>query len=187
MVNPKSTSFSNPVTSKQIEEISGENIATCYQCEKCTNGCPLSFAMDIFPHRVIHSIHLGLTDDVINSDTIWVCASCQTCTTRCPNGIDIAHVMDTLRQLSAARGVKPSQKQAPVFHRAFLSNVKRFGKMHEMSMALDYTLRSEGLKGLSKQARLGMTMLRKRKMKLVPGRLSAGKEVKEIFRNSEER
>ncbi len=54
-----------------------------------------------------------------------------------------------------------------------------------MSMAVDFTLRSEGLKGLSKQARLGLSMMRKGKMKLIPDRLSAGKEVKEIFRKAE--
>jgi heterodisulfide reductase subunit C len=169
----------------KIQEKSGEKISACYQCEKCTNGCPLAFAMDISPHRVMHSIQLGLTDEVVNSDTIWVCASCETCTTRCPNDIDIAHVMDTLRQISTQKGVKASQKQAPAFHAAFLANVKRLGRMHELSMATDYTLRSAGLKGLSKQAKLGLSMLRKGKMKIVPDRLSAGKEVKEIFRKTE--
>lgn len=173
------------VSRKQITEISGEIISACYQCEKCTNGCPLTFAMDIKPHQAMHCLQLGLTDEVIGSDTVWVCASCETCTTRCPNDIDIAHVMDSLRQLSMKRGVKTSQKHAPAFHRAFLSNVKRLGRMHELSMAIDYTLRSEGLKGLGQQAKLGLNMMRKGKMKLVPDRLRAGKEVKDIFRKSE--
>lgn len=169
---------------KQIEELSGEKISTCYQCEKCTNGCPLTFAMDIAPHQVMHSLRLGLVDTVLNSDTIWVCASCETCTARCPNDIDIAHVMDTLRQLSVEQGVKASQKQSPVFHSTFLKNVKRFGRMHELSMAMDFTLRNEGLKGLTRQAKLGLQMIRKGKMKLVPGRLKAGKEVDDIFRKT---
>lgn len=185
MAETKPTAISHSLSCKQIEDLSGEKISTCYQCEKCTNGCPLTFAMDITPHRVMHSIQLGLTEEVLNSDTIWVCASCETCTTRCPNEIDIAHVMDTLRQRSIRQGVKTSQKQAPIFHSSFLSNVKRLGKMHELSMAVDFTLRSEGLKGLSKQSRLGLNMVRKGKMKLIPGRLSAGKEVKDIFRKSE--
>jgi heterodisulfide reductase subunit C len=172
---------------KNIEEFSGEIISACYQCEKCTNGCPLTFAMDITPHRVMHSIHLGLIDEVINSDTIWVCASCETCTTHCPNDINISHVMDTFRQLSIQQGVKPSQKQSPIFHASFLSNVRRLGRMHEMTMALDFTLKNAGLKGLSKQARLGMNMIRKGKMKPIPGRLSAGQELKAIFRASEEK
>jgi heterodisulfide reductase subunit C2 len=168
-----------------IQKLSGEKISTCFQCEKCSNGCPLTFAMDILPHKVIHSLQLGLEDEIINSDTIWVCASCETCTTRCPNEIDIAHVMDALRQQSIRKGVKPSQKQSPVFHSAFLSNVKRFGRMHELSMAVDFSLKNEGLKGLLKQAGLGMNMMKKGKMKIVPDRLSAGKEVKQIFRESE--
>ena len=25
----------------------------CFQCRKCTNGCPVAFAMDLFPDEVI--------------------------------------------------------------------------------------------------------------------------------------
>jgi len=170
---------------KSIELLNQQKIATCYQCQKCTNGCPMTFAMDIFPHRVIHSIQLGLIDEVVNSDTIWVCASCETCTTRCPNEIDIAHIMDTLRQLSMKRGVKKSHKQAQIFHQVFLANIKRLGRMHELSMAMVFTLRSEGLKGLGRQAKLGINLLRKNKMKLIPDRLGPGKDLKEIFHKFE--
>jgi heterodisulfide reductase subunit C2 len=173
------------VTRQQVQDLSGEKISTCYQCEKCSNGCPMTFAMDIAPHQVIHNICLGKTDDVINSDTIWVCASCETCTTRCPNDIDIAHVMDTLRKLSMKRGVKPSQHQAPIFHNSFLNNVKMLGRMHEMSMAVDFAIRAEGLRGILRQTGFGLNMIRKGKMKIIPERLSAGSEVKTIFRNSE--
>jgi len=65
--------MADSVTRQQIEKLSQEKISTCYQCEKCTNGCPMTFAMDILPHQIMHSIQLGLTDEVINSDTIWVC------------------------------------------------------------------------------------------------------------------
>jgi heterodisulfide reductase subunit C2 len=177
--------ISVPVTGKDIERLSGETISACYQCEKCTNGCPMTFAMDIVPHRVMHSLQLSLSGEIINSDTIWVCASCEICSTRCPNDIDIAHVMDTLRQLAIKQGIKTSQKQALLFHRAFLSNVKRLGRMHELSMATVFTLKNEGFKGLGRQAGFGLEMMRKGKMKFVPDRLSAGKEVQDIFRKSE--
>jgi heterodisulfide reductase subunit C2 len=185
MVTPScnQTILPDPVSRKQIEIQSGQKISTCFQCEKCTNGCPLTFAMDIYPHQVIHRIHLGSTVEVLNSDTIWVCASCETCTARCPNDIDIAHLMDTLRQISTARGVKQSQKQAPVFHSTFLASVKRLGRMHEMSMALEFALKSEGIKGISKQAGMGLEMLRKGKLKIIPGRWRAGKQVDAIFRS----
>ncbi len=173
-----------PLTCERIEILSGQPVSACFQCEKCTNGCPLTFAMDIVPHRVMHLLRLGMVDEALKSDTIWVCASCETCTARCPNEIDIAHVMDTLRQLSVHQGVKSTQKQAPVFHQVFLNNVKRLGRMHELSMGVDYALRSEGIRGILKQSSLGLSLIRKGKMKILPGRLSAGKEVKEIFRQS---
>jgi len=174
------------ITRQTVEKLSGEKISNCFQCEKCSNGCPLTFAMDIAPHQAIHALQLDLGDEVINSDTIWVCASCETCTTRCPNGIDIAHVMDTMRQLSAKKGVKESQKQSPIFHKAFLNNVRTLGRVHEMSMAVDYSIKAGGIKGLLKQTRLGLNMLRKGKMKLMPGRLKAGGEIKKIFRQTED-
>jgi len=166
----------------ELTELKELNISSCYQCEKCTNGCPLTFAMDIMPHQVIHNLQLGLVEEVVNSDTIWVCASCETCTTRCPNEIDIAHVMDRLRQHSIIRGVKAAHRQAPIFHETFLSSVRRFGRMHELTMAVEYSLRSEGVNGLRKQIRLGLEMMRRGKMKIIPGRWRAGKEVDDIFR-----
>jgi len=170
---------------KKIEKLSGERVSACYQCEKCSNGCPMTFAMDVLPHQVMHKIQIGQIVDLVNSDTIWVCASCETCTTRCPNEIDIAHVMDTLRQLSIKKGVKLSQREAPIFHRAFLNNVKRLGRMHEMTMAVDFALRAEGLRGILRQSGLGLNMIRKGKMKIIPDRLQPGNEVTTIFRNAE--
>jgi heterodisulfide reductase subunit C2 len=176
---------SGPITRKKFQELSGEKVATCFQCEKCSNGCPMTFAMDILPHQVIHKIALGQIDDVTNSDTIWVCASCETCTTRCPNEIDIAHVMDAMRKISMQKGVKAAHHQAPIFHTSFLNNVKLLGRMHEMTMAVDFALRAEGLRGVFRQAGFGLNMIRKGKMKIVPERLSAGSEVKAIFKNTE--
>jgi heterodisulfide reductase subunit C len=175
----------NPEPRKQIQELSGENISACFQCEKCTNGCPLTFAMDIVPHRLMHAIQIGAVNEILKSDTIWVCASCETCTTRCPNDIDIAHIMDTLRQLSAKRGIKDSQKPVSIFHSTFLSSIKAFGRIHEASMALLFAFHSEGITGVCKQARLGLEMVRKGKIRVMPYRLTAGKQVKDIFRRSE--
>ena len=170
-----------PSLRKKIEELSGQKIAACFQCEKCTNGCPVTFAMDIVPHRLMRLLQLGQLDEALRSDTIWVCASCETCTTRCPNDIDIAHVMDTLRQLSRKEGVKISQKNAPIFHSAFLSSLRRHGRVHEPEMAVEYMLRSGGLMGLRKQSGTGMAMFKRGKIKLLPPRVRTGRQVKDLF------
>jgi len=173
----------SPAFRKQVEEKSGEKVSACYQCVKCTNGCPVSFAMDIVPHKLIRSVHMGLKDEVLSSDTIWVCASCETCTTRCPNGIDIAHIMDSLRQISQIEGIKASQPQVPIFHKAFLASVKRFGRVHEGEMAAMYALRSGGLKGLMSLAGMGLEMFKKGKVKILPHR--PNRQVRNIFHAAE--
>ncbi|MFC1976754.1 4Fe-4S dicluster domain-containing protein [Chloroflexota bacterium] len=175
----------NPSWRNKVEGLSGHSVSACYQCEKCTNGCPITFAMDIVPNKLIHAVHLGLKDEVLRSNTIWVCASCETCSTRCPNGIDIAHIMDTLRQMSLREGIKPAQKDIPVFHSAFLSSVKKYGRIHELSMIIDYTFRSEGLSGLLRQASMGLDMFMKGKIKLLPRSLRATRQLRNIFKQME--
>ena len=183
---PKSV-VPKPSLRKRIEELSGQKISACFQCEKCTNGCPVTFAMDIVPHKVIRLLHLGLVNEVLHSDTIWVCASCETCTTRCPNDIDIARIMDTLRQMSQREGVKPSQKNFPIFHSAFLSSIRRHGRVHESEMAVNYALRSGGLGGLLKQASIGLAMFTRGKIKLLPPRLRTKSQVRNIFKRAKVR
>ena len=68
----------------QVEEMSAQRVADCYQCGKCTAGCPTAFAMDYPPNQIIRGIQLGMRDAVLSSKAIWVCAACETCTTRCP-------------------------------------------------------------------------------------------------------
>lgn len=84
---------------KKVEELSGQDLLSCYQCGKCSAGCPMVSAMDILPNQVIRLAQLGLQEDVLQSKTIWLCASCVTCGARCPRGVDLSRIMEVLRQL----------------------------------------------------------------------------------------
>ena len=84
---------------QKVEDISGQKIYACYQCGKCSAGCPMSDDMDILPNQIIRLVQMG-EDNVLDSKTIWLCASCFTCGVRCPRGIDISKVMEALRQLT---------------------------------------------------------------------------------------
>lgn len=100
---------------EQIEEWSGQQIAGCYQCGTCSSSCPFIGAMDIHPHMVIRALMVGLREQVLQSRTIWICVSCLLCAERCPRGIDMARVMEALRQTSLRRGIdhlSPSQLMA---------------------------------------------------------------------------
>jgi heterodisulfide reductase subunit C2 len=84
---------------KKIEEISGQKLLACYQCGKCSAGCPAVAEMDILPNQVIRYAQLGLKEELLEAKSVWVCASCYTCNVRCPKGIKIAEVMEAVRQV----------------------------------------------------------------------------------------
>ena len=83
----------------KVEELSGQSLLACYQCGKCSAGCPAVSQMDILPNQVIRYAQLGLKEELLDSNSFWVCASCISCNSRCPKGIKIAEVMEALRQI----------------------------------------------------------------------------------------
>ena len=110
---------------EQIETDGPYQAGACYQCRKCTNGCPVTFAMDLYPDEVIRLVIIGQAQTVLNCDTIWVCAACETCTTRCPNDVKIAELMDCLKEMAVNKGIACPQPQILTLHDTFLKNVKR--------------------------------------------------------------
>ncbi|MFC1606501.1 4Fe-4S dicluster domain-containing protein [Candidatus Latescibacterota bacterium] len=111
-----------------------ENPGLCFQCSKCSAGCPVAEEMDILPHQVIHYASLGMNERVLESKTIWMCAGCFTCAVRCPNDIDITSVMDELRGEAVEKGVPCPKPDVLSFHRTFLRDIGRRGRLHEMRM-----------------------------------------------------
>lgn len=118
---------------EKIEEISGQNLFSCYQCGKCSAGCPFSSAMDVLPSQIIRLIQLGLKDDIGDSKTMWLCSSCLTCGARCPRGVDIPRIMEALRVLltrDKINYVEPSSLTAEQLEElpqiAIISNFRKF-------------------------------------------------------------
>jgi heterodisulfide reductase subunit C len=92
-MRPENKSFKD-----RVKELSGENVDLCFQCGACSSGCPMTQEMDYLPSKVIRMAQLGL-EEALESKTIWVCTTCFNCEVRCPRGIDIANVMEALRQM----------------------------------------------------------------------------------------
>jgi len=83
---------------ERVEELSGEQINLCFQCGACSSGCPMTEEMDYLPSKIIRMAQMGMRE-ALDTNTIWVCTTCFNCEVRCPRGIDIANVMESLRQL----------------------------------------------------------------------------------------
>ena len=162
---------------QKVEEASGANINRCYQCLTCSLGCPVVFAMDYMPNQIVRMVQLGLKQQTLTSSTIWICANCETCATRCPNEVEILRLMDALREM-ALRERMEKEKSVTAFHHIFLENIKRRGKQHELSMVLQLKLKTGDF---FSDIDLGIKMLLKGKLKLLPSRGRDLKGVKAIF------
>lgn len=160
------------------ERINGVPIQRCYHCRKCTAGCPLAFAMEYNPNRIIKMIQLGMKKEVLNSSTIWLCASCETCITRCPNQVDIARMMDVLREMAIREGIPAREKNVLTFHQAFLSCIKSRGRINEPLMMVNYKLKSGDL---FSDMGMGIDMFLKGKLPLISPKTKDLRAVRDIF------
>ena len=115
------------------------NAQQCYQCGKCTAGCPMADRMDLMPNQIVRLVQLGQEERAVASEAIWTCTSCQTCTTRCPRSVDCAGIMDRLRQVSFAGSlIAPAQRRTALFQRAFLRNIRRNGRLNELELVGEF-------------------------------------------------
>ena len=164
------------------ERMGGVPIQSCFHCRKCTAGCPIAFAMDYNPNAIIKMIQMGMREKVLGSSTIWLCASCETCVTRCPNDVDIARMMDTLREMAIESGVDAGEKNIVKFHEAFLSSIKMGGRINEPTMLVHYKLKTGDL---FSDLGLGMSMFMKGKIKPISPRTKDMKSVRKIFKSTD--
>ena len=172
---------------EQLEAAGPYQAGACYQCRKCTNGCPVTFAMDLYPDEVIRLVIIGQSEVVLSCHTIWVCAACETCTTRCPNDVKIAELMDGLKEMAIQKGIPSPQPKILTLHEAFLKDVKRWGRAFETTFLPQYFLRSGEFLRLWQtgtwrdEIKLGWQMIRKKRFPVFTKTIKGKKEVRKIL------
>lgn len=149
----------------KVNEKANQNVNKCYSCGTCSSGCIFASYMDYTPTQIMKAISLGYKDLCLNSKSIWVCASCQTCTTRCPQGIDIARVIDTLREIALKENIFPKIPDVAIFHKTFLQNLKFFGRLYELGLIGLLKLKT---RDFFKDMELGIKMFKKGKISIFP-------------------
>jgi heterodisulfide reductase subunit B len=156
----------NPELAQRVMDELGQNVYLCYQCVKCTSGCPVAEFFDWQPNQVMRALQLGQEDIALESETPWLCASCQTCTTRCPQNLDIAGIMDFLTREARARGIDPRVPEVDHFTQAFMREVRLWGRSYEPGLMVEMKLRSP--EHLLDDIDLYIKMLRKGKVGFLP-------------------
>lgn len=126
----------------QMGKAIGINPALCYQCGKCTAGCPMASEMDLKTHEMVRMVQMDRRDALLNSESIWLCLTCETCTTRCPNGFDPAGLIDAARELAARENPSQIPRKIRAFHQCFLDQIHAHGRIFEFGLVAAYKLRS---------------------------------------------
>ena len=167
----------------RVQTESGQDMAQCYQCGKCTAGCPYAFAYDISVSQMMRLVQSGRKEAALSAKSLWMCATCETCTTRCPNGIDVARVMDVLRHMSRREGFAAASA-VKTFWDCFLDSVRNHGRVFELGLMAGYVARTGRF---WTDMDLAPRMLPKGKMSFLPHAIVGKDEVQKIFMRFQER
>lgn len=159
----------------------GEKLPTCMQCGICAGSCPVSPEMDHSPRQLVGMVLQGLRKEVLNSNTIWLCTTCFSCSVRCPRGIRPTELMETLRPIAIAEGVKNKNTK---FDTVFSDVVKKNGRASEFLLISKYSLTQPEM---IKQAPFGLSLFSKGKLPLSADKMENAKQLDAIFKINEKK
>lgn len=177
--SPGTTSSPPPRPAERVEEAVHTAVCECFQCGKCSAGCPVVDAMDFAPHRLIRLLQQDEETAILASKSIWLCVGCGTCVTRCPNEVDLPAVMDRLRARALLRGIAAAEPTVEKFHEAFLTSIRRHGRSFELGLIGRFKRRTGQF---TQDFGLGIQMLVRGKLKFWPNRIRARSEVRDLFK-----
>ncbi len=189
-MDTKAQTATEPITinnhlAKRIKDELDQNVYLCYQCVKCTSGCPVAEFFYWQPHQIMRALQLGQEDIALEAQTPWLCASCQTCTTRCPQALDINTIMDFLTREAVEHGIQPPVPEVNTFNQAFMREVRIWNRSYEPGLMAEMMLHNP--KAIVEDFDLYMGMLKKRKVGVLPkpARTPSSRQVKPIAGASE--
>lgn len=162
---------------RRVKEELGQNVYLCYQCSRCTSGCPVGDFFDWQPNQIMRAVQLGQEELVFHAQTPWLCAACQTCTTRCPQGLDINAIMEFLTRDALAHGYAPQVPAVEIFNEAFMREVRLWGRAYELGLMAEMKLR---MHDLTSDIDLGVKMVRRGKLAFLPTPVRAPHEAKPV-------
>ena len=140
-------------------------LMACMQCGTCSASCPNVAAMDMTPRRMWRLVLLGMTDELFHSKSFWLCSACYTCTLRCPRGLPLTEAVYALKRLAGKSDDAAQQKHA-LFYKTFMNNIARDARIQEGRLISDYFLAGKNPFQALQYAPLGMSMMRKGKLKI---------------------
>ncbi len=169
---------------KIIDHVARQTVDRCWHCGTCSAGCPFVEHMDLLPNHVIRLVQLNQREAALKCHTIWICVGCHTCSTQCPNSIDIASVMDALRQLAIHDGVIDTETDIYNFHRYVYQSIQKHGRLNKLEALSRFKL---GSGQIFSDLQAGLKMLTRGKLDVLPHNIDDRGALADIFAHYDER
>ena len=91
---------------KILAKIGEQKPQNCFQCIRCTSGCPSMKMLELKPHEIVGLARLGFVEELIASSIVWACATCLKCKERCPQAVAPVDLILALRNLTVEKEAK---------------------------------------------------------------------------------
>lgn len=160
------------------------HLEMCIQCGTCGGSCPSADDMDHTPRMLFAMLRAGLREDVLKSNTPWICVSCYHCIVRCPQNVHITDVMYALKSMAIDAKLY-HDSTAPDFSQTFIDMVEGYGRSFEIGLASRHYLKHFPLR-LPSMAPMGMGMISRKRMSLVPKKIKHLHQLKAILKRAKE-
>ena len=183
----------NHLWARAIALDAGIRVDSCYQCLRCTNSCPVSTFMDIKPHQVVRMVQLGQKERLLQCSAVWICLSCEMCSTFCPCEIDVANLMNHIKNSVVRSQTKPAEVDIARFHEIFLEVLRKYGRINDLQLIQRFkwkTLLDGNLPPTDQvleDMELGRSLFRRGRLRLLPEKSGAAKEIRRILAQSQGR
>lgn len=154
------------------------NIFYCYQCGKCSAGCPLADVYEYQPNQIIRLIQADRIDLIFEANSIYLCLACEICSSRCPQEVDIAAIMNYLR-IKSWEYDSFKDKAVRNFYKSFLKIIQLFGRSYEPALIFSLNLMNGNL---FNDFDIAVDILKKKKIKLIPEIVKDRKSVSGVIK-----
>jgi len=163
--------------SDQLIAILPDEYQLCYQCKKCSAGCPVADTTDLPIDQIMGWLIAGDIEMALRSSHIWICIGCHACSAKCPNQADPGRILDFLRVMALDMGIQPPSK-VKAFHNAFLKGIKKSGRSSEVLLMSRFGMKQ----GISIDDMIkGYNLFIKGRLKPFGSKTKDKKSVKKIF------
>jgi heterodisulfide reductase subunit C len=143
--------------------------------------------MDIKPHQVVRLVQLGQREALLQASSIWVCLSCEMCSTYCPNEIDVAGLMNHLKNAVISSHREPAEYEIAAFHDVFLRVLREHGRINDLQLMQRYRLKTlmhgqaPSREELVSEASLAWDLFRRGRLRFLPEKSAAAREIRRIL------